>query len=156
MALVSGGRSSLNPNAPLFVPAAVRQVEDFSPEWWDLVTTSAWFHDYWLSQHKGEDGFYGSNVNEFPGHDVADLLPDTIDEFEEFFQSPGTGESAKSSFSTMKDGNAGLVMDAEALMKDLSLSQPLKSKSPNHSELPKYWEQPPNPVSIPRFIQQPR
>ncbi|KAK1404512.1 hypothetical protein POM88_004117 [Heracleum sosnowskyi] len=40
MALVSGGRSSLNPNAQLFVPAAVRQVEDFSPEWWQLVTTS--------------------------------------------------------------------------------------------------------------------
>ncbi|PQM33674.1 protein EARLY RESPONSIVE TO DEHYDRATION 15 [Prunus yedoensis var. nudiflora] len=29
MALVSGG-STLNPNAPLFIPAALRQVEDFS------------------------------------------------------------------------------------------------------------------------------
>ncbi|KAK2978955.1 hypothetical protein RJ640_017519 [Escallonia rubra] len=60
MALVSGGRSTLNPNAPLFILAVVRQVEDFSPEWWQLVTTSTWFHDYWLSQHQGEDGFYAN------------------------------------------------------------------------------------------------
>lgn len=49
MALVSGGRSSLNSNAPLFVPVVLCQVEDFSPEWWELVKTSAWFRDYWLS-----------------------------------------------------------------------------------------------------------
>ncbi|KAF4347645.1 hypothetical protein G4B88_024283 [Cannabis sativa] len=42
MALVSGERSSsssLNPNAPLFVPAALKQVEDFSPEWWDILSS---------------------------------------------------------------------------------------------------------------------
>ncbi|PWA44868.1 protein EARLY RESPONSIVE TO DEHYDRATION 15 [Artemisia annua] len=58
MALVKQGSSTLNPNAPLFVPAAVRQVEDFSPEWWQLITTSAWFHDYWLSQQQGENGIF--------------------------------------------------------------------------------------------------
>ncbi|KAL0339723.1 UNVERIFIED_CONTAM: protein EARLY RESPONSIVE TO DEHYDRATION 15 [Sesamum radiatum] len=52
MALVSGGRSTLNPNAPLFIPAAVKQVEDFSPEWWSLVNTSTWFRNYWISQHE--------------------------------------------------------------------------------------------------------
>lgn len=95
MALVSGGRSTLNPNAPLFIPAAVRQVEDFSPEWWNLVTTATWFRDYWLSQHQGEDMF-GEEDN---GSDVVELLPDTIDlgvdedilnmeeQFEEFLQS---------------------------------------------------------------------
>jgi hypothetical protein len=65
MALVSGGRSTLNPNAPLFIPAAFRQVEDFSPEWWQLVTTSTWYHDYWLSQHQGEDGFYENGEDDF-------------------------------------------------------------------------------------------
>lgn len=98
MALVSGGRSTLNPNAPLFIPAAMRQVEDFSPEWWDLVTTSTSFRDYWLSQHQGEDIF--SEVEDgFDGNNVVGLLPDNIDldvdedilnmeaHFEEFLQS---------------------------------------------------------------------
>ncbi|XP_051148841.1 protein EARLY RESPONSIVE TO DEHYDRATION 15-like [Andrographis paniculata] len=71
MALVSGGRSTLNPNAPLFIPAAMRQVEDFSPEWWNLVTTSTWFRDYWLSQQQEEDNFGGD--------DIVRMLPDTID-----------------------------------------------------------------------------
>ncbi|XP_038720978.1 protein EARLY RESPONSIVE TO DEHYDRATION 15-like [Tripterygium wilfordii] len=79
MALVSG-RSTLNPNAPLFVPAAFRQVEDFSPEWWQLITTSTWYHDYWLSQHQGEDGFYDNADDDFfDTGDIADLLPDTFD-----------------------------------------------------------------------------
>lgn len=80
MAMVSGGRSNLNPNAPLFIPAAFRQVEDFSPEWWQLVTTSTWYHDYWLSQHQGEDGFYDNHASDdFDGVDVADLLPETFE-----------------------------------------------------------------------------
>lgn len=80
MTLVTAQRSStLNPNAPLFVPAAVRQVEDFSPEWWDLVTTSTWFHDYWLSQQQGEGGFFENTEDEFDFTDIADLLPDSID-----------------------------------------------------------------------------
>lgn len=95
MALVSGGRSSLNPYAPLFIPAAVQQVEDFSPEWWNLVTTATWFKDYWLNQHQGED-IFGEEID---GNDVVGLLPDNFDlgidedtlnmeeQFEEFLQS---------------------------------------------------------------------
>lgn len=97
MALVSGRRSTLNPDAPLFIPAAFRQVEDFSPEWWQLVTTSTWYRDYWLSEHP--EGLY-DNVDledEFHGSDMADLLPDSFDlnaedfslmesQFEEFIQ----------------------------------------------------------------------
>ncbi|KAF1881422.1 hypothetical protein Lal_00023458 [Lupinus albus] len=77
MALVSGGRSSLNPDAPLYIPAAFRQVEDFSPEWWQLVTTLTWYHDFWLSQQQGDGGFYGEDG--FGGSDVVDLLPDAFD-----------------------------------------------------------------------------
>ncbi|CAA0842829.1 Protein EARLY RESPONSIVE TO DEHYDRATION 15 [Striga hermonthica] len=96
MALVSRGRSTLNPNAPLYIPAAVRQVEDFSPEWWSLITTATWFRDYWISQHQGEGIFGNFEQN---GNDVIQLLPDTIDlgvdedilnmeaQFEEFLQS---------------------------------------------------------------------
>ena len=87
MAMVSGRRSTLNPDAPLFVPAAVRQVEDFSPEWWQLVTTSTWYHDYWISQHQGADGFYDGEV------DVADLLPESFDfdDMEDLFEADEFG-----------------------------------------------------------------
>lgn len=96
MAMVLG-RSTLNPNAPLFIPAALRQVEDFSPEWWQLVTTSTWYRDYWLSQNQDEDGFYDNAQDNYDN--VADLLPETFDldagedfsnfeeaQFEEFLQ----------------------------------------------------------------------
>ena len=42
--------STLNPNAPLFVPLAYRTVEDFSDQWWALVESSPWFRDYWLEE----------------------------------------------------------------------------------------------------------
>ena len=44
-------QSSLNPNAPMFVPSAYRTVEDFSTEWWALVQSSPWFRDYWLQEN---------------------------------------------------------------------------------------------------------
>uniref|UniRef100_A0A7C8YP81 Ataxin-2 C-terminal domain-containing protein n=1 Tax=Opuntia streptacantha TaxID=393608 RepID=A0A7C8YP81_OPUST len=104
MALVSG-RSTLNPNAPLYIPAAFRQVEDFSPEWWDLISTSMWFRNYWLGQHQETEIMYGNNENNFEGDDVVDLLPDDIDlgvdeellnmesQFEEFIKFSGSQES---------------------------------------------------------------
>lgn len=51
--------STLNPNAPVFDPVGFREVEDFSPKWWDLVTTSKWFRDFWLSansEYEFDDG----------------------------------------------------------------------------------------------------
>ena len=82
MALVSGVRSSLNPNAPLFIPAKLRQVEDFSPEWWELVKTSTPFQDYWLSQHQDED-FDGRASSDYADHDdeIAFDLADSLPEF---------------------------------------------------------------------------
>ena len=75
MAAVAGARSStLNPYAPMFIPAAFRQVEDFSPEWWELVKTSAWFRDYWLSEHE-EESFAADDED----GDVANLLADSFD-----------------------------------------------------------------------------
>ncbi|PON79085.1 Ataxin-2, C-terminal [Parasponia andersonii] len=46
----SSSSSTLNPNAPMFVPLAYRTVEDFSDEWWALVQSSPWFRDYWLQE----------------------------------------------------------------------------------------------------------
>ncbi|CAH2079283.1 unnamed protein product [Thlaspi arvense] len=48
-AMVDRSVSTLNPNAPVFDPVGFREVEDFSPKWWELVTTSKWFRDFWLS-----------------------------------------------------------------------------------------------------------
>ncbi|KAK8475194.1 hypothetical protein V6N13_126011 [Hibiscus sabdariffa] len=130
MALVAGGRSTLNPNAPLFIPAVYRQVEDFSPEWWQLVTTSTWYRDYWMSQHQDEDGFYNNAEDDgFDGTDIADLLPDTFDviadedlsgidlQFEELVQS-----YEMESTSPPLPSNAGFEKDTETLMKNPSLS----------------------------------
>ena len=70
--------SSLNPNAAPFIPAAFRRVEDFSPEWWELVKTTAWFRDHWFRQHQ----MYEDAAAEEDHHrqvfddDLAALLPD--------------------------------------------------------------------------------
>ena len=68
--------SSLNPNAPLFIPSSYHVcgngdlqadgfadgddgfssdwdgVEDFSPEWWNLVHISPHFCEYWLRNYE--------------------------------------------------------------------------------------------------------
>ncbi|KAL7097803.1 hypothetical protein ACP275_10G166000 [Erythranthe tilingii] len=158
MALVSGVRSSsLNPNAPLFIPAAVRQVEDFSPEWWDLVTTSTWFRDYWLSHNQGEDIFGEEDDG------VIGLLPDNIDldvdedilnmeaQFEEFLQSAEYDYGRKAVGGVMENG---FGKNGDALVKTLSMPKQRGVNSPM-----KYWEKPAKHVSpkySPRSIQQPR
>jgi hypothetical protein len=42
--------SSLNPNAPAFVPAAHQAAEDFSPEWWQLIQTNNSFREWWMKE----------------------------------------------------------------------------------------------------------
>ncbi|CAM6127128.1 unnamed protein product [Calypogeia fissa] len=42
--------SSLNPNAPVFVPAAYQAAEDFSPEWWHLIQSSTSFREWWMKE----------------------------------------------------------------------------------------------------------
>ncbi|CAN6312744.1 unnamed protein product [Urochloa humidicola] len=78
MSAVAVSSSSLNPDAPLFIPAALLQVEDFSPQWWDLVTTTAWFRDHWSREHTQLDEM----AEEL---DAAGLLPDALDYDEDIF-----------------------------------------------------------------------
>uniref|UniRef100_J3MNS6 Ataxin-2 C-terminal domain-containing protein n=1 Tax=Oryza brachyantha TaxID=4533 RepID=J3MNS6_ORYBR len=73
-AMAMASASSLNPNAPLYIPAAYRQVEDFSPEWWELVKTTAWFRDHWFRQHQMYEE--AEEQQQQQQHDVAALLPD--------------------------------------------------------------------------------
>ncbi|CBI17747.3 hypothetical protein VitviT2T_020455 [Vitis vinifera] len=172
MALVSGGRSTLNPNAPLFIPAAFRQVEDFSPEWWKLVKTSTWFRDYWLSQHQDDENF---EVNDGADDDVLNLLPETFDlgideesldlevQMEELIQLSETKEGTESASTVSKTGRKpvnGLKLETEALMKNLNLGNSPKGKSPKTPVGPaKYHEkaaQCMSPKYGPRRINQPR
>ncbi|KAF9674555.1 hypothetical protein SADUNF_Sadunf10G0139200 [Salix dunnii] len=73
--------STLNPNAPLFVPLSYRTVEDFSDQWWALVHSSPWFRDYWL-----QECFYDP-VTETLFSDTCDpFLPEDLDSL--FFDDP--------------------------------------------------------------------
>ena len=170
MALVSG-RSSLNPNAPLFIPAAFRQVEDFSPEWWNLITTSTWFHDYWLSQHSEEEIFGGNEANDLDGNDVSDLLPDTFylgsedflnmeAQFEEFILSSETEGNISSFLASKGTPENGREMDTVELMKNLSLTKSPKERGSRYAINPAMYQEKPakciSPKLSPRLIQQPR
>ncbi|CAA2968012.1 Hypothetical predicted protein [Olea europaea subsp. europaea] len=60
--------STLNPNAPIFVPSAYLAVEDFSDQWWDLIQSSSSFRDYWLGDFIFDDGiFNGNSIKEEEG-----------------------------------------------------------------------------------------
>ncbi|VAH42750.1 unnamed protein product [Triticum turgidum subsp. durum] len=77
--------SALNPDAPMFIPAAFKKVEDYSPEWWELVKTTAWFRDHWFRQHQ----LYEDLADDVD--DVAALLPDdSVDllDADDLFYSP--------------------------------------------------------------------
>ncbi|XVE99832.1 hypothetical protein REPUB_Repub03eG0235500 [Reevesia pubescens] len=73
----SSSCSTLNPNAPVFVPLAYRTVEDFSDQWWALVQSSPCFRDYWLRER------YHDPQNDddvlFPG-DYIDAIFDEYDD----------------------------------------------------------------------------
>eukprot|EP00249_Psilotum_nudum_P009537 c21999_g1_i1 orf=620-1114(-) len=60
--------STLNPNAPLFLPALFLATEDFSPEWWRLVQTAPSFREFWLNERFLGDG------------ESLDLMAEELDE----------------------------------------------------------------------------
>ncbi|KAK1312888.1 Polyadenylate-binding protein-interacting protein 2 [Acorus calamus] len=71
--------SGLNPDAPMYVPWAYRTVEDFSDAWWDLVRSSPWFRDYWLSECF-HDPIVGSDDDDGCGSFLPDdLFDDDLD-----------------------------------------------------------------------------
>ncbi|XP_074356093.1 protein EARLY RESPONSIVE TO DEHYDRATION 15-like [Apium graveolens] len=67
----------MNPNGPLFISAALRQVKGFSSEWWQLMKTPTWFYNYWLSQQHEDGVFFVYDEDDL--EDIVDLLPDAID-----------------------------------------------------------------------------
>jgi hypothetical protein len=88
--------SALNPDAPMFIPAAFRRVEDYSPEWYELVKTTAWFRDHWYRQQQLYDGEDDQDVE-----DVAALLPDdSVDllDAQDLFYSPPSPQQQQLDF----------------------------------------------------------
>ncbi|XP_008800237.1 protein EARLY RESPONSIVE TO DEHYDRATION 15-like [Phoenix dactylifera] len=134
MAMPSGAaaKSTLNPNAPLFIPAAFQQVEDFSPKWWELVKTTTWFRDHWFHQHQEQETFDGDD-----DEDVTNLLPESFDlgiadelsileaEFEAaaYHQALGA-EELVSGMQKKENPKPGFENDAEAVIRSLNLKSP--------------------------------
>ncbi|CAD5195500.1 protein EARLY RESPONSIVE TO DEHYDRATION 15 [Musa acuminata AAA Group] len=175
MAVSSGavGRSSLNPNAALFIPMSYQQVEDFSPEWWELVKTTPWFREHWFHQYQEQETF--GNDEE----DMADALPDSFDlgitEFSLLeaesngaaYHEPGkemiSGATEREKIEHAIQLYCSLMeepySDAKAAIKDLSLNSPKNGVKPL-SVPAKYREKPLQCVSPKysprRIIHQPR
>ena len=127
--------STLNPNAPMFVPSAYRHVEDFSDQWWDLVQSTPWFRDYWLQE------CFSDSQNDHPFSDNFDtVLPDDDTIFGSDIHSPKYEE--------------------KEVQKDLIPLGTLKwRKSRTTTEMPRLYEKAPKIVNIKvsrRPIQQPR
>jgi len=133
--------SSLNPDAPLFIPAALLQVEDFSPQWWDLITTTAWFRDHWSRER--------AHLDEMAEQiDAAGLLPDDEDLF--YDDQP-------------EQGPVAAALKTDSVLKALNMTSPKGGgdaprgfrEKPRNAEKPtKYAGSPKS--SAPRVIHQPR
>lgn len=170
MALVSGRSSALNPNAPLFIPASLRQVEDFSPQWWDLVKSSTWFRDYWLSQHKEEE--FGEVDNDSTNDDMDNIFSETFDlgieedfnvlenEFEQLMMSSETQDyTVKDDPNNGKEAPYGLNKDVKALLDNLTPKSPRERGPKSPSGPAKHLEKPAQHVNIKNVslrIHQPR
>lgn len=153
--MANGGvRSTLNPNAPLFIPASFRQVEDFSPEWWFLVKTSLWFRDHWINEHQDQETFDGGNED-----DDDTEFSSLEEELEEVMLEMEAAEQATSLASLKKDKSDA---DITAMVKSLSLEVPGNGRvSPRTSFEPAKHKEKPlkclSPKCSPRrIIQQPR
>ncbi|CAD6211201.1 unnamed protein product [Miscanthus lutarioriparius] len=140
--------SSLNPDAPLFIPAALLQVEDFSPQWWDLITTTAWFRDHWSREH--------AHLDEMAEQlDAASLLPDDEDLFydEQPEQAPAVVDPAPAAAAVLKTDEVLKALNLTSA-KGVDAPRGFREK-PRHSEKPtKYAGSPKS--SAPRVIHQPR
>ena len=134
---VMSSSSRLNPHAAPFVPWAYRAVEDYSPEWWSMVESSAGFRDYWLRECFHEEDVEVDDVCE-------SALPDADSLFHSYPLYPKEEE--------VKDRKSGgwELIGWGAEKWHAASGRPLG---------PKYFEKAPKIVNMkvgPRTIQQPR
>ncbi|KAL6902099.1 hypothetical protein ACP4OV_004975 [Aristida adscensionis] len=152
MSAMAVSSSSLNPDAPLFIPAALLQVEDFSPQWWELVTTTAWFRDHWSRQHAYLDDMADQL-------DAAHLLPDALDDDDDLFFDGDVHRSP----AVEAPPQLAAAPKADGVLKALNLaSSPKGGDAPRgFREKPRHVEKPAKHAgspkgSAPRVIHQPR
>uniref|UniRef100_A0A452Y4L9 Ataxin-2 C-terminal domain-containing protein n=1 Tax=Aegilops tauschii subsp. strangulata TaxID=200361 RepID=A0A452Y4L9_AEGTS len=148
--------SSLNPEAPLFIPAALQQVEDFSPLWWDLVKSTAWFRDHWYHQHQQLDDMADSLI----AFEAEDAI--AVEASQPQPQPPAAlniGTLSPNSLSTP------IYVQYYGVLKALSLASPSPkggdalrgfSEKPRYTEKPTKYAGSPRSGGAPRFIHQPR
>ncbi|KAK9077959.1 hypothetical protein SSX86_002016 [Deinandra increscens subsp. villosa] len=123
--------SALNPNAPMFVSAAYRNVEDFSDQWWSLVHSSPSFRDYWL-----RECFSDSQLDVFGDYDTF-VLP------EEDLLFSGDGK----------------IEEEKKFRRDLIMPRLSNWRKARVVEAPRLYEKAPKIVKVkvsPRLIHQPR
>jgi len=143
--------SSLNPDAPLFVPAAFQQVEDFSPQWWDLVKSTAWFRDHWYQEQQQLDDMADS-LQAFEAEDgLAGLLPDAIDD-DLFYGHSSTVQAAQPPVALKTDA----VLKALVSPKGGDAPKGFSEKPTCSEKATKYAGSPRSGGAAPRFIHQPR
>ncbi|KAE8661674.1 hypothetical protein F3Y22_tig00113725pilonHSYRG01781 [Hibiscus syriacus] len=131
--------STLNPNAPMFVPLVYRTVEDFSDQWWALVQSSPCFREYWLQErfHDPLNGEINDDDLVFP-----DDLEAMFGEYDDVFVDPSHEEKEE-------DGERELV----------SVGTFKWRKGRVISELTRVHEKAPKMVNVkvsPKTIHQPR
>ncbi|KAL5209023.1 hypothetical protein ABZP36_004646 [Zizania latifolia] len=151
--------SSLNPDAPLFVPAAFQQVEDFSPQWWDLVKTTAWFRDHWFHEHQQLDEMAESLAFN-DDVDLAGLLPDDAFDDDDLFY----GQPQDNGFLVVEPVQPlAAAVKTDAVLKALSMASPKGGDAPRgfqeksrHSEKATKYAGSPRSGGAPRVIHQPR
>lgn len=101
--------STLNPNAPIFVPLAYRAVEDFSDRWYDLVHSSPSFRDYWLHE------CFQDPQEEIPSDDFFDYALSDVD-LDADFQFDSRGNTAvERKWKKKKKNDISLILFVEWL-----------------------------------------
>ncbi|XP_059457578.1 protein EARLY RESPONSIVE TO DEHYDRATION 15-like isoform X2 [Corylus avellana] len=131
--------STLNPNAPSFVPLAYRTVEDFSEQWWNLVQSSPWFRAYWL-QERFQDPQNDPNLSDIDEVDLPDI--DAL--FDDY---------------NVDDDKREQEEDRDYCRDLVSMGSLKWRKARVLAEVPRYIEKAPKIVNVkasPRNIQQPR
>ncbi|OVA17216.1 Ataxin-2 [Macleaya cordata] len=137
--------SSLNPNAPMFIPRVYQAVEDFSDEWWELVHSSPWFRDYWLQECFQDP----QNALDFSLNDEP-VLPNIDSVFFDGYTTTQPEEDEEEEEEEERDYYRDLVSFGALKWQK---SRGVADKSP------KYFEKAPKFVNLkvnPRPIQQPR
>jgi hypothetical protein len=150
------GVSVLNPNASVFIPASFSTAEDFSPEWWQLIQSSAAFRDYWLREwyHNQEEEDLEFGMDGLPTEEELLEMELEFEEAEdlEHMQPAATQQAGEEGADELKS-NSARDLQLELLMKNRTQTQ-RGVLSPKGRDKPQKYVNPPRIPAV--RIQQPR